>query len=104
MNKIKKHRRPHKTSDLPVQDVGTRFAEDNVPVYYVHGLRQWYGTCKLHARLDCPHLVHWTPGIRMGHRMGKTLMRDWHPGLDSVPERQQCKTCWPRPGGVASCP
>jgi hypothetical protein len=79
-----------------IQDAGADRTEKLcVPVYHTHGLRQYLGTCKMHARLDCRHLRDWKPP----KKLAKTIMREWEPFLNAVPEYMRCRTCWPKPNG-----
>jgi hypothetical protein len=91
-------------TDIPIQDVGPSNHDVlKVPVYHVHGYRQYLGTCKLHASPDCRHFAQWRPGLLLGKvRMGKVIMRDWETSLDSIPPALRCKTCWPKPKATNS--
>jgi len=55
------------------------------------------GTCKIHMRADCPHLVHWKPETHRGKRLGKTIMRAWEDSYEAVYPRFRCKTCFRMP-------
>lgn len=85
-----------------VQDIRTSPMPDDVVVYHTHGLRQYMGTCKLHATPECPHLRHWSPG---GTGPGGTgpggkwlklakvvMMNNYRAG--QVRDSEKCKTCW----------
>lgn len=58
-------------------------------VYHTHGLRQYFGTCKLHRDPDCPPLKHWRPGWG-----SKTIIVEFFGSGDEVPERSRCRRCW----------
>lgn len=76
----------------PIQDAGpSRTDKLCVPVYHTHGYRQYVGTCKVHADVDCRHLRAWKPAPQLA----KTIMREWEESLDAVPASWRCKTCWP---------
>ena len=75
---------------MKIQDAGPNRKNGQIPVYHTHGLRQWYGTCKIHKDLNCPHLVHW----RQGRGLGKTIMREWWNSYDDIYVGFRCKTCW----------
>jgi len=76
----------------PIQDAGpSRTDKLCVPVYHTHGYRQYVGTCKVHADVDCRHLRAWKPAPQLA----KTIMREWEESLDAVPVSWRCKTCWP---------
>jgi hypothetical protein len=77
----------------PIRDLGGRQA-GNVPVYHIHGLRQFMGTCRLHMRPDCRHLTHWTPERHRGEPLAKEIMCDWRERYEDVPERSRCRTCF----------
>jgi hypothetical protein len=79
-----------------VQDAGSHRREGQVPVYHTHGLRQYLGTAKLHARLTCPHLTSWKPG----KHLGRTFMCEWEDSYTSVPSSLRCKTCFLHPNGA----
>lgn len=83
---------------LPVQDAGPpgHLAPPGADfVYHTHGRRQFYGTCKLHLRQDCPALLRWKPETHRGERLAKVLMREWFHQQEDVPERARCRICWP---------
>jgi hypothetical protein len=84
------NRRSHQRI-VSLQDAGTsHHAENDVPVYHTHGLRQYLGKCKVHKSLDCPHLKNWKPG----KGLGKTIMREWEKKYDEVPKSWRCQTCF----------
>jgi len=94
------------------QDAGPRVPDPLPPgaviFYHTHGVRQYFGTCKLHKDPECRHLVHWEPGhVGQGswpknitpeqkkkYQLGKTLMREWAEREIDVPVGQRCRTCW----------
>jgi len=82
------------SNSLKVQDTGG--PEDGTPLYYTHGWRQYYGTCKYHRQLDCRHLVNWKPGkMAAGSvQLAKTVMREKIRDPEDIPARMRCKTCW----------
>jgi hypothetical protein len=70
-----------------------------VLIYHVHGRSQFYGTCKIHKRPDCPILQGWKPGFIGGKlriRLKKIIMEDTRRSYEEVPERLRCKICWTR--------
>lgn len=83
-----------------IQDAGRHFPAalpaGAVVYYHTHGRRQWYGSCKLHLRPDCPHLANWSPGFVMGGlgQLGKTIMREYDTTGSLPSEEKRCKTCW----------
>ena len=78
-------------SGVGLQDAGTTHHNPgDVPVYHTHGLRQYLGRCKIHKRLDCPHLLRWTPG----KGLGKTVMREHESNYNQVPQSWRCRTCF----------
>jgi len=99
-------------SDIPIQDAGGKLRDAQPTdwvIYHTHGWRQYMGTCKEHARLDCPHLVNWKPGRHPMSRaervvyLHKTVMRETTDPTWNFPNLQ-CRTCWPagtRPQTVA---
>lgn len=89
------------TAGVPIQDTGPRRTERlRVPVYHTHGYRQYMGTCRIHTRADCRHLLHWKPG----RRLGRVIMREWEESLDAVPVTWRCKTCWSSNGRTFDAP
>jgi len=78
---------------IRIQDAGCRKTDDlRVPVYHIHGKRQYYGTCKFHVRKDCFRLLKWKPPTKLS----KTIMREWEKSLESIPISMRCKSCWPK--------
>jgi hypothetical protein len=99
------------------QDAGSKVPDPLPPgaviFYHTHGVRQYFGTCKLHKDPNCRHLVHWEPGhVARGawpknitpeqkkkYQLGKTLMREWAEREIDVPMAQRCGTCWNKKTG-----
>lgn len=97
---------------LKIQDAGREcpavLPPGAVVYYHTHGLRQYFGTCKLHKDPTCPHLLRWEPGhVARGawpknitakekkkYQLGKTLMREWSSSEAEIMTSMRCKTCW----------
>ncbi len=99
---------------LKIQDAGRKVPDPLPPgaivFYHTHGLRQYYGSCKLHKDPNCRHLLRWEPGFvgrgawpknitleekKRKFQLAKTLMREWDERESDVPVHQRCRTCWP---------
>lgn len=96
----------------PVQDcgVGADFpgpAAGTYVTYHTHGLRQYPGTCKYHAKLDCPVLVRWS---RTYHRSASnprrysdsdaTVLREPVDGPAEIIGQMRCRVCWKTDGDL----